>query len=166
MSLLTTNSRTSAKLAELVSNVGNHVVCAAQFTNQMVSTLLDLSDDDLSSWLNANIADLDQIFTDHYIVGTKINEGLIAINSQLIAAGIPLTPVFVDVSSVADKLAVQGRQMTFTETGIVIAPIPPPEPDPLDELPPDGEPLIDPLLEGDPPIDPPIEPPIDPLVEP
>lgn len=143
MALLTPLTRVSAELAELTRNAGSHANAAASICNQMVGTLLSLSNADATSWLNAqNPADIMQLFTDHYTVGVKLNELLEALHTQLEAADIPFAPVNVDIRPVSDKLADQGRQMTFDGTAFTVSDIPVPEP------------VGDPEQPVDPPTDP------------
>lgn len=155
MALLTNLTVVSARLADLTRSSGAHVAAAANLCNEMVTTLLSLSNEEATAWLNAqNPADINQLFTDHLVVGTNLNATLEALKSQLQAASIPFDPRPVDVRPVTDKLAEQGRQMSIGATGFLVenipAPVVPEEPPYLPPGGPEGEPYTPPGYEGPP----------------
>lgn len=146
MSLLTKTTKTSALLAGQIQNGGAHLAALSSIVNSMVGTLINLSDEDATAWLNAQIpADVEALFTAHAQVGLATN-GLIAIFDQLMGASeIDYYAPLVDIRPVAEKLADQGRELLISEAGFSVITTPLPEPQPTPETPmEDPAPLVDP----------------------
>lgn len=109
----------------LTSAIHSHATAQAQAANRMAKALLALSDAELTAWLQGHAADLETIFTRHAQVGRGINALIETTAAQLETN----PPELVDVRSVADKLAAQGRAIDWqTLTVSTIPPEPQTEP--------------------------------------
>jgi hypothetical protein len=121
MPLLTPNQRLNATLADDARNIAAHLAAASSRANGMVSTMLSLSDADLTDWLNSQPAEenlspaaaTQALFAAHGKLGEAINGALTVAGAVLVSSGLPAPDAVVDVRSVADKLAAQGRVLGF-----------------------------------------------------
>lgn len=149
--LLNKLTKINADLAEDIKSTGSLITAGAQRMNTMARRLLSLSNEDLTEWLNSQpIQDTFKLFDDHLIVGTKINESVEAIGSQLAASGIPFTQFLVDVRPFGEKLAEQGRLVKFENGVFTVENVPVPEPEPEPQPEPQPEPEPEPEPEPDP----------------
>jgi hypothetical protein len=127
MPLLNQNTRISSKLVELITDTASHVTMASNYCSAMVDVLLSLDDASATAWLNSlSFQEVSDLFTSHFIVGSALNGAIQAIAAQLASIGLVYDAKFVDVRSVADKLADQGREMVYDENGFTVRTIPEP----------------------------------------
>jgi len=129
MSLLTPTESVTARIAADAGALASHLRNAIHLANRIVGHVIDLPTDQLNEWLNAR--PLEQRFAEfasHGVTGDAIN---LAAASSESATGAPDGSIGrVDVRSVADKLAAQGRTLEVIGGAFVVADLPPPEPDP------------------------------------
>lgn len=131
MPLLTQNQRLNATLAEDARNIAAHLQAAAHKANGMVKTMLDLDDTDLTSWLNSQQpAETLALFGAHGQLGEALNAAATVAHAVLESSGLSAPDTAVDIRSVADKLAAQGRVLDFTNGVFTVTTPPPAEPDP------------------------------------
>lgn len=127
MPLLTQNQRLNATLADDARNIAAHLAAAINRANGMVTTMLSLSDADLTAWLNSQQpADTLALFGAHGQLGTALNGAITVAGAVLVSSGLPAPDAVVDVRSVADKLASQGRVLGFAD-GVFSVTTPPPQ---------------------------------------
>jgi hypothetical protein len=138
MPLLTQNQRLNATLADDARNIAAHLAAASARANGMVATMLSLDDAALTDWLNSQPPEETlALFVAHGQLGEALNGALAIAGAVLAASGIDASSGLVDVRSVPEKVADQGRIFAF-ENGVfsvttpppVIEPEPEPEPEP------------------------------------
>jgi hypothetical protein len=136
MPLLTQNQRLNASLADDARNIAAHLSAASSRANGMVSTMLSLDDEALSDWLNSQPPEETlALFGAHGQLGEALNGALAIAGAVLAASGIDAPSGTVDVRSVPEKVADQGRIFGF-ENGVFSVTTPPPpviEPEPEPE---------------------------------
>ena len=129
MSLLTPTETVTARIAADAGALASHLRNAIVLANRIVDHALDLPTDQLNEWLNAR--PLEQRlaeFTTHEETGGSLN---FAASSSEEAAGLAYSSLGrVDIRSVADKLAAQGRTIEIVDGAFVVADLPQPEPEP------------------------------------
>jgi hypothetical protein len=132
MSLLTPTESVTARIAADAGALASHLRNAITLANRITGHALDLPTDQLNEWLNARpLEQRIEEFTAHGFAGDALNEA--AVNSES-ATGVPNGSLGrVDVRSVAEKLAAQGRKLDIIDGAFVVADIPQPEPDPEPE---------------------------------
>lgn len=127
MSLLTPTETVTARIAADAGALASHLRNAIVLANRIVDHALDLPTAELNEWLNAR--PLEQRlaeFTTHEETGGSLN---FAASSSEEAAGLAyLSLGRVDIRSVADKLAAQGRTLEIINGAFVVTDIPQPEP--------------------------------------
>ena len=122
--LLTATESVTARIDADAGALASHLRNAIVLANRIVDHALNLPTDQLNEWLNAR--PLEQRlteFTDHGIIGDALNEA--ATTCELVVGG-PIGRV--DIRSVADKVAAQGRTLEIVNGAFVVADIPQPEP--------------------------------------
>lgn len=132
--LLDNIQKVNAEIVSLGQSVATHFAAAANHANKMVSTVLGLSDADLTAWLNSHSPqEIGELFTSHGLLGDAINSALDVSNAILAQSGLATNSIPVDVRSVAEKLQDMDRVLTF-ENGVfnvtTVVPTPAPEPAP------------------------------------
>ena len=124
MPLLTPTESVTARIAANASALASHLRNAIVLANRIVDHALNLPTAELNEWLNARPLDQRLFeFSDHGIIGDALNEA--ATTCELVVGG-PIGRV--DIRSVADKLAAQGRILDIVDGAFVVADIPQPEP--------------------------------------
>ena len=129
MSLLTPTETVTARIAADAGALASHLRNAIVLANRIVDHALDLPTDQLNEWLNAR--PLEQRlaeFTSHEETGGSLN--FAASLSEEVAGLAYLSLGRVDIRSVADKLAAQGRTIEVVDGAFVVTDIPQPEPEP------------------------------------
>ena len=131
MPLLTQNQRLNATLADDARNIAAYLAAASTRANGMVATMLSLHDADLTDWLNSQPPqETLALFAAHGQLGEALNGALAIAGSVLASSGLPAPETLVDVRSVAEKLADQGRVLSVSAEGVFsVANIPPVEPE-------------------------------------
>ena len=127
MSLLTPTESVTARIDADAGALASHLRNAIVLANRIVDHALDLPTDQLNEWLNAR--PLEQRlteFTSHEETGGSLNEA--ATTCELVVGGPDGSIGRVDVRSVADKLAAQGRILDIVDGAFVVTDIPQPEP--------------------------------------
>ena len=130
MPLLTTTTKTNARIAELGSNIAAHLAAAATAANAIVASVLALDDTELADWLNAQGNELETLLGAHSQLGAAINGASGIASGILEASGLTAPTATVDLRSVAEKLAAQNRAIELTDSGWIVKPLPKPEPEP------------------------------------
>lgn len=134
MPLLTQNARLNATLADDAVNIAAHLSAAAARANGMVTTMLSLDDAALTDWLNSQPPqETLALFGAHGQLGEALNGALQIAGAVLAASGIAAPSGLVDVRSVPEKLADQGRVFAFEDGVFSVTTPPPPEPEPEPE---------------------------------
>ena len=129
MAILTNNEQISATLERKASDLAAYVAAAVHTMNGMANDLLALDDATLTAWLQANAAKLAPMFEAHAANGETLNQLVAGVGQQTAIA-----PDLVDVRTVAEKLASQGRVIdwqTLTVSTLPPEPQPAPEPESL-----------------------------------
>ena len=137
-------SKSAAAAASILSRVqhlaGNYNA-AASHLNAITNDLLALDDADLAAFCNEQGPDgLNELTELHAEHGAAITELSAAAADMLADSGITWPASIVDVRPLSDKLAEQGREMTFADGVFVVVQIPRPEP-PAPEPTPEPEPI-------------------------
>jgi hypothetical protein len=131
MSLLTPTESVTARIAADASALAAHLRNAIVLANRITGHALDLPTPELNEWLNARPMDQRMAeFEAHGITGDALN--LVAEASEA-TTGKPAGSLGrVDVRSVGEKLAAQGRTLEVIDGAFVVADLtpPPPAPDP------------------------------------
>ena len=126
-------SKSAAAAASLLSRVqhlaGNYNACATHL-NAIVRDLLALDDADLAAFANEQgPAGLNELTTLHAEHGAAITELSAAAADTLSASGVAWPAPVVDVRPLSEKLAEQGREMTFADGVFAVQQLPQPEPE-------------------------------------
>ena len=130
MPLLTTTTKTNARIAELGSNIAAHLAACATAANAIVASVLALDDTELADWLNAQGDELETLLGAHSQLGEAINGASGIAFGILEASGLTAPIATVDLRSVTEKLAAQHRAIELTDSGWIVKPLPKPEPEP------------------------------------
>lgn len=131
MPTLSNAQRSAALIESAASEFENYLSCAAIVANRMVSILTDLSDADLTEYLNSQPQEkLFADFADHLTCGDAVN---IAVSKA--AALIGKSPqATVDIRPFSEKLAAQNRTVSYVD-GVWSVTTNPPAIDPQPEEP-------------------------------
>lgn len=129
-------SKSAAAAASLLSRVqhlaGNYNA-AASHLNAIVKDLLALSNADLAAFANqlgpVSLGELTLMHGDH---GSAVNRLSALASTVLAESGVTWPASTVDVRGLDEKLAEQGRQMTFADGVFTVSPIPQPAEEPED----------------------------------
>lgn len=131
MPLLTTTTKTNARIAELGSNIAAHLAAAASQCNRMVGETLQLGDADLTEWLQSRPPEETlQLLGAHGQLGETLNAAAAIATAILSESGLPSNIPTVDVRSAVEKLADQGRILDMQTLTVSTPPKPEPEPEP------------------------------------
>ena len=137
-------SKSAAAAASILSRVqnlaGNYNACATHL-NAIVQDVLAMSDADLAEFCN-NLGPqgLGELTTLHLEHGASITELSQSSSTMLFDSGIVWPASVVDVRPLSEKLAEQGREMTFADGVFAVVEIPQPEPPPAPEPEPESIP--------------------------
>ena len=127
MPLLTPTESVTARIDADAGALASHLRNAIVLANRIVDHALDLPTDQLNEWLNARPMEQRLFeFSDHGIIGDALNEA--ATTCELVVGG-PGSIGRVDIRSVADKLAAQGRTLEIIDGAFFVADLPQPEPE-------------------------------------
>ena len=127
MSLLTSTETVTARIAADAGALASHLRNAIVLANRIVDHALDLPTPELNDWLNARPLEQRLFeFTSHEETGGSLN--FAASSSEEVAGLAYLSLGRVDIRSVADKLAAQGRTIEIVDGAFVVADIPQTEP--------------------------------------
>lgn len=131
MPLLTTTTKTNARIAELGQNIAAHLSAAATQCNRMVGETLQLGDADLTEWLQSRPPEETlQLLGAHGQLGETLNAAAAIATAILSESGLPSNIPTVDVRSAVEKLADQGRILDMQTLTVSTPPKPEPEPEP------------------------------------
>ena len=124
-------SKSAAAAAAILARVqhlaGNYNAAAAHL-NAIVRDVLALDDDDLAEFANEQGPDgLNELTTLHLEHGTAITELSAAAAATLADSGVVWPASVVDTRPLSEKLAEQGRQLTFADGVFAVQPITQPE---------------------------------------
>ena len=130
-------SPSAAAAASILSRVqhlaGNYNACASHL-NAITNDLLALDDADLAAFANEQgPAGLNELTTLHAEHGAAISELSQAAADMLAASGTIWPASIVDVRPLSEKLAEQGRELTFEDGVFSVSQLPQPEPAPAPE---------------------------------
>jgi len=129
MPLFTPTEAVTARIAADAGDLAAHLRNAIALANRITGHALDLPTPDLNEWLNAK--PLEQRlaeFAAHGGTGDALNTAAASSES---ATGAPDGSLGrVDVRSVQDKLAAQGRTLDIIDGAFVVTDTPQPEPEP------------------------------------
>lgn len=130
-------SKSAAAAASILARVqqlaGNYNA-AASHLNAIVQDVLALSNEDLFEFANEQgPAGLNELTTLHAEHGAAITELSQAAADLLAASGVIWPASVVDVRPLGEKLAEQGRELTFEDGVFAVVQIPRPEPEPEPE---------------------------------
>lgn len=121
----------AASLLARVQHLAGNYNAAASHLNAITNDLLALSDADLAAFANEQgPAGLNELTTLHAEHGAAISELSAAAAATLAASGVTWPASVVDVRPLGEKLAEQGREMTFADGVFAVVQIPRPEPEP------------------------------------
>ena len=125
-------SKSAAAAASILSRVqhlaGNYNA-AGTHLNAIVQDVLAMSDADLAEFCNdLGPQGLGELTTRHAEHGASITELSQAAAAMLLESGIVWPASVVDVRPLSEKLAEQGRTLTFVDGVFAVAPLPEPEP--------------------------------------
>ena len=127
--LLTPTETVTARIAADAGALASHLRNAIVLANRITDHALNLPTAELNEWLNAR--PLEQRLTEfasHEETGGSLN---FAASTCEEAAGLAYSSLGrVDIRSVADKLAAQGRTIETVDGAFVVADLPQPEPEP------------------------------------
>lgn len=126
MPLIPSKSATAAaSILSRVQHLAGHYQAAASHLNAITNDLLALGNDDLAAFCNEQgPGGLNELTTLHAEHGAAITELSAAASEMLADSGIAWPASLVDVRPLSDKLAEQGREMTFADEIFAIITIP------------------------------------------
>ena len=125
--LLTPTETVTARIAADAGALASHLRNAIVLANRIVDHALDLPTAELNEWLNARPMEQRLAeFTSHEETGGSLN--CAASSSEDATGAAYLSLGRVDIRSVADKLAAQGRTLEIVDGAFVVADIPQTEP--------------------------------------
>ena len=130
-------SKSAAAAASILSRVqhlaGNYNACATHL-NAIVRDVLALSNEDLFEFANEQGPDgMDELTMLHAEHGAAITDLSAAAAATLADSGVTWPASVVDVRPLGEKLAEQGRELTFADGVFAVVQIPRPEPEPEPE---------------------------------
>jgi hypothetical protein len=129
MSLLTPTESVTARIAADAGALAAHLRNAIHLANRITGHALDLPTPELNEWLNAR--PMEQRFAEfssHGETGEALNEA--AASSEFATGAADGSLGRVDTRSVAEKLAVQNRELEIIDGAFVVADLPAPHPEP------------------------------------
>ena len=114
----------AAAILDRVQHLAGNYNAAASHLNAMVRDLLALGDDDLAAFANGQGPDgLNELTTLHAEHGAAIAELSASASAMLADSGILWPASLVDVRPLSEKLAEQGRELTFAEGVFSVVPM-------------------------------------------
>ena len=130
-------SKSAAAAASILSRVqnlaGNYNACATHL-NAIVQDVLAMDDDALAEFANdIGPTGLNELTTLHAEHGASITELSQSSSTMLFDSGIVWPASVVDVRPLNEKLAEQGRELTFADGVFAVSQLPQPEPPPAPE---------------------------------
>jgi hypothetical protein len=115
----------AASILARVQHLAGNYNAAASHLNAITNDLLALSNDDLAAFCNEQGPNgLNELTTLHAEHGAAITELSAAAASMLGDSGIAWPASLVDVRPLSEKLAEQGREMTFADGVFSVSPLP------------------------------------------
>ena len=124
----------AASILSRVQSLAGNYNAAASHLNAIVQDVLALSNEDLFEFANEQgPAGLNELTTLHAEHGAAITELSQAAADLLAASGVIWPASVVDVRPLGEKLAEQGRELTFEDGVFAVVQIPRPEPEPEPE---------------------------------
>lgn len=124
MPLIQSKSATAAaSILSRVRHLAGHYQAAATHLNTIVRDLLALDDDDLAAFCNEQgPIGLTELTDLHLEQGTAINSLSAGVSDMLADSGIPWPASLVDVRPLSEKLAEQGRELSFVNGAFQVSP--------------------------------------------
>ena len=117
----------AASILSRVQNLAGNYNAAASHLNAITNDLLALDDADLAAFTNEQgVAGLNELTTLHAEHGAAITELSAAAAATLADSGVAWPASVVDVRPLSDKLAEQGREMTFADGVFAVSQLPEP----------------------------------------
>ena len=117
----------AASILSRVQNLAGNYNAAASHLNAITNDLLALDDADLAAFTNEQgVAGLNELTTLHAEHGAAITELSAAAAATLADPGVAWPASVVDVRPLSDKLAEQGREMTFADGVFAVSQLPEP----------------------------------------
>lgn len=130
----------AASILSRVQNLAGNYNAAASHLNAIVRDLLALDDADLAAFANEQgPAGLNELTTLHAEHGAAITELSQAAAAMLADSDVAWPASIVDVRPLSEKLAEQGREMTFADGVFAVLQLPQPESAPAPEPEPEPE---------------------------
>ena len=121
----------AAAILERVKSAAANYNAAASHLNAIVRDLLALGDDDLAAFLNEQgPAGLNELTSLHGAHGEMISSLSAEAATMLAESGILWPASHVDTRPLAEKIAEQGRVVTFVDGSFVVTSLAQPEPQP------------------------------------
>lgn len=125
MPLISNLDKNNAALVADAQRFSDALSVAAEAANRMAARILAMDDAQLTAWLQAD--DRTGEFTRHGIAGVAVNTASDAVAATLLECGIAQPRTMVDVRSVPEKLAAQGRVIDLATMTVTT-----PEPQPAE----------------------------------
>ena len=117
----------AASILARVQHLAGNYNAAASHLNAITNDVLALSNEDLFEFANEQgPAGLNELTTLHAEHGAAITELSQAAAAMLADSGVPWPASVVDVRPLSDKLAEQGREMTFEDGVFAVSQLPEP----------------------------------------
>ena len=114
----------AASILSRVQNLAGNYAASASHLNAIVRDVLALDDDALAAFANEQgPAGLNELTTLHAEHGAAITELSAAAAATLADSGVVWPASVVDVRPLGEKLAEQGREMTFADGVFAVSPI-------------------------------------------
>ena len=120
----------AASILSRVQHLAGNYAASATHLNAIVRDLMALDDADLAEFANEQgPAGLNELTSLHLEHGTAITELSAAAAATLADSGLVWPASIVDVRPLSEKLAEQGREMTFADGVFSVVQLPQPEPE-------------------------------------
>lgn len=124
----------AASILSRVQHLAGNYNAAASHLNAIVRDVLALSDADLAEFANEQGPDgLNELTELHLMHGEAITELSAEAAAMLADSGVLWPASSVDTRPLGDKLAEQGRELTFADGVFSVVPLPEPQPEPEPE---------------------------------
>lgn len=124
MQLVHPSAQTDIKLLSLTSDLCAHLSEAAARLNAQSNLILEMSDENLSAWLQSKGADIGLILEAHIAAATAVNTALEIASATAKTSGADVQDRRAESRSLVDRLADQGRQLNFDTLTISATPQP------------------------------------------
>lgn len=124
MPLIPSKSATAAaSILSRVQHLAGNYNAAASHLNTITNDLLALGNDDLAAFCNEQgPIGLTELTDLHLEQGTAINGLSAGVSDMLADSGIPWPASLVDVRPLSEKLAEQGRELSFVDGAFQVSP--------------------------------------------